>query len=153
MSDTESTENYAKTRLERGWKRYERKRPRSLIPYGKSISGKPLELRSLRWLLPWTIWDYPGVQAGSMQVLSGRVALETLRSWWKGYHRMPRWAADAIGDAIEARLVVGYALLKELRAYSDSKPDRRYGPGFRAIDPETGLSGRPRVGRKKAKEV
>lgn len=108
----------------------------------------------MRWVLPWTVWDYPGVQAGSLQLLGGRFALETLRSWWKGYGRMPAWAAVALADAIEVRVLAGLDLIAELRLYAAERANRpKSGPGFRKVDPVTGMDGRSKIGRRKAKEV
>ena len=154
MSDSQTTEKPNEIAANRGWIRYERKTRRSLIPFRKSL-GKPLTARACHWLLPWTISDYPGFQRGSVEVLGGKAALETLRAWWKGRVPLAGWAALEMAEAIEARCMAGQALIVELRAYAAERANRRKGgPGFRAIDPVTGLSGRSNVGkRRKVKEV
>jgi hypothetical protein len=90
-----------------------------------------------------------------VEALGGIYTLETLVAWTRGNRDMSAIGADHLANVIEARLRAGTRLLTELRAYSANRALRpKAGPGFRAIDPETGLSGRPRVGRKrKVKEV
>jgi hypothetical protein len=104
--------------------------------------------------LPWNIADYPGLQKGAVELFGGRYALETMRGWWKGNFPMPKAAALMLADAIRARCEAGERLIAELEAYAVANPPKRPAVGFRAIDPETGLSGRPRVGwKRKVKEV
>jgi hypothetical protein len=82
--------------------------------------------------------------------------LDTLKSWAKSDKQpMSGRGALLLAGQIRTRAKAGLALAFELEHYAASRANRRKaGPGFRAIDPETGLSGRPRVGRKrKVKEV
>jgi hypothetical protein len=139
----------------RGLRSYIRKRPRSLIPYDMNRGPVLLFVRAWRWLLPWTQHDYPGRQKGIVEALGGQYTLNTLREWQKGKKPMSRVAAGLLADVIEARCKLGMILVEELEDYAAKASLRaKAGPGFRAIDPETGLSGRPRVGRKrKVKEV
>src|SRR5271155_4370404 len=102
----------------RGPRSYARKIPRSLIPRFIPHGNRPLSHRALRWLLPWTIADYPGFERGSLATLSGLYALETLRAWWKGACPMPAVAALMLADAMDARIKAGRALVLELRAYA-----------------------------------
>ena len=139
----------------RGWQRYIRKRPRSLIPPIKTIGGNRLSKRSIGWVLPWSIADYPGKQVGAIELLGGKVCLETIRQWNRGNDPLPGWAALVIADAIRSRAKAGLALVAELEAYAEANPRKKPAPGFRAVDPVTGQDKRGgKVGRKrKVKEV
>jgi hypothetical protein len=133
---------------------YTRKTQRSLTPPRRAIGAKPLFVRGVHWILPWSIADYPGIQRGTLQLFGGRVALETVRSWRKGYRGFPAWAALALAEAIEVRVLSGLDLITELRAYAAERANRpKSGPGFRKVDPVTGMDGRSKIGRRKAKEV
>jgi hypothetical protein len=80
------------------------------------------------------------------------VPYPTIRSWIEGRRAVPQWAYDTLAGYLEKRGGQMLALARGLRDLAKKRPAAR--PGFRAIDPETGLSGRPRVGRKrKVKEV
>lgn len=137
-----------------GLRSYIRRKPRSLIPHVIPKGTRPLFVRGLSWVLPWTIADYPGIQKGTVDLLGGKVGLETVRSWRKGYRGFPAWAALAIAEAIEVRCRSGYALIEELRAYAAVQALKpKSGPGFRKVDPVTGMDGRPKIGRRRAKEV
>lgn len=141
-------------RAERDWQTYTRKFPRSLIPKRYLSGTKPLETRATKWILPWGMRDYPGMQLGSLELFAGRVALETLRAWWKGNRRMPDWAALMLAEAIKVRLASGAALVVELEAYAAERAGRpKSGPGFRKVDPVTGQDGRPKIGRRRPKEL
>lgn len=149
----ESLESYREKAKANGWQRYERKHPRSLAPSLKTVGAGRLSKRSLGWVLPWSISDYPGKERGAVELLGGRAALESIRQWNRGNDPMPAWAANLIADAIEQRMKSGAALVEELRSYAASRPARKVTPGFRFVDPVTGLDKRSRVGRKRTKEV
>ena len=139
----------------RGLRSYVRKRPRSLNPKHIAHGNKPLSIRGVRWVLPWNIDDYPGLQRGAVEVFGGHYALETLRAWWKGNAPMSARGALMLSEAIRARCEAGERLIAELEAYAEANPPRKPSAGFRALDPITGMDRRGgRVGRKrKAKEV
>jgi len=140
----------------RGYERYKRKRPRSLVPYDNGVGKLYLFTRAMRWLLPWTMADYPGRQRGIVEALGGRYTLETCRAWLRGNVPMSRVAAGVLADHVEARCKVGMALVEELNAYAarEKARQKRRGVGFRAIDPQTGMDKRGgRVGRKRTKEL
>lgn len=139
----------------RGPQMYARKRPRSLTPKHVAHGGKPLAVRGVKWVLPWNIDDYPGLQRGAVELFAGQYALETLRGWWKGNDRLPARAALMLVEAIRARCEAGERLIAELEAYAEANPRKKPAPGFRAVDPVTGQDKRGgKVGRKrKVKEV
>jgi len=152
MSSTEEAVKPTTTRPE-GWQPYIRKHPRSLVGWRKLLPTRPLFVRAFYWMLPWDIGGYPGKQRGAVELFGGRWSLRAIRSWRDGERSFPAEAALILADAIEARLLSGRALLVELRAYAAEKGPRKSGVGFRAIDPVTGQSGRPKVGRRKVKEL
>lgn len=154
MPDSQTVEKPHEKPPWRGWQGYTRKRPRSLIPYHSVVGTKPLFVRAMGWLLPWGMRDYPGKQIGMVQALAGRYTLGTLLMWSKGRKPMSAIGALALADMIEMRLASGYALERELRAYAAERANRpKSGPGFRKVDPVTGMDGRPKIGRRRAKEV
>ena len=55
--------------------------------------------------------------------------------------------------ALRSRAKAGMALVEELEAYAVANPPKRAAPGFRAIDPVTGMDGRPKIGRRRPKEL
>ena len=152
---SKESENRTETRANNGWQRYIRKRPRSLIPPIKTVGGNRISKRSIGWVLPWSIADYPGKQVGAIELLGGKVCLETIRQWNRGNDPLPGWAALVIADAIRSRAKAGLALVAELEAYAEANPRKKPAPGFRAVDPVTGQDKRGgKVGRKrKVKEV
>jgi hypothetical protein len=153
MREAETAQKPLEIADKHGLRSYVRKRPRSLSPKYIAHGAKPIAVRGTRWVLPWNIDDYPGLQKGAVELFGGRYALETMRGWWKGKQVMPAAAALMLSEAIRARCEAGDRLIAELEAYALANPPKRPAVGFRAIDPETGLSGRPKVGRKRAKEV
>lgn len=150
----ESLESYRERALANGWQSYVRKRPRSLVPYRKGFGAKPLLVRGVQWILPWSISDYPGKLRGSVEVFNGKWALETILSWQKGYRQLPAEAAMMLAAAIKARCEAGAVLIAELETYAAERVNRpKSGLGFRKVDPVTGLDKRSRVGRKRTKEL
>lgn len=102
------------------------------------------------WLVPWTKADFPGVYKGLVEILGWRVSIGTMRSWLDGRRNTPSWAAQVLGDAIEARLAQGQDVLVKLRAYQVEKELIEAQPkGFRLIDPVTGTDGRNKHGKSK----
>lgn len=154
MSEPTQTNQTSERPDKYGLRSYTRKRPRSLIPYTMVAGTKPLFVRALAWLLPWSIHDYPGKQRGMVEALGRLYTLETLKMWCKGRKPMSAVGALALAEVISVRLVSGASLVAELRHYAEIRSKMpRQGPGFRKVDPITGQDGRPKIGRRRAKEV
>ena len=135
--------------LWRGRYKHIRKYARTLVPR-RVATVRTVERRSVDWMLPWGMDDYPGKAKGMAQLVP-RASLHTVQAWLKGNRRAPGWAREAIAAYIEERCRVGLALVAELR---ESGPERSArGTGFARLDPVTGMDRRPKSGRRTVKEV
>ena len=108
--------------------------------------------RSLAWLLPWTVWSYPGLRKGILEVLGWRVAWQTVACWRRGERATPIWACRVISGHIRARCEKGLALADELDATvtaGEISFPRRI--GFCVVD-EDGLNKRNHVGINRKKD-
>lgn len=77
--------------------------------------------RALMWLFPWTRRSYPGLHRACSGLAGGRVVYQSIHFWRTGKTPVPVWYAEILADTIEARVMSGDALLKELREYIEVK--------------------------------
>lgn len=73
--------------------------------------------RASEWCCPWSVFSYPGHNRGVRTILGHEVPNSTLCNW-KATGRFPVWVAERLAHYIEARCMVGLALVSELREYA-----------------------------------
>lgn len=139
-SRPETREDSAKT--QRVWRDYIRRTPRSLVP-SVPRAYDSLFARSMGWVLPWSVSDYPGILRGSVELLGGRAGKWAVRAWRQGRNPMPDWVARMMADYLRRRIEAGQALVAELEAY---RAPERQKTGVCRVDPATGRDGRNRTG-------
>lgn len=103
--------------------------------------------RSVRWLIPWTKWTFPGLDRGSVRLMPRNVSMWTVRSWRTGHRALPVDIAEGMLDHIRSRCFSGQLLIQELEDYikaQRAKPKRLM--GCCEMDEFTGL---PKRGRRK----
>jgi hypothetical protein len=131
-----------------------RKYPRSIVPRYPNKKAASKLGQAARWLLPWERRDYPPRKKAMQELLKGRAAKDTVASYLYGKRRIPAWVSTAVADAIEQRIKDGAAIVAQLRLEARLAEQRKAFPGFRAVDPVTGLSGRSKAGhRRKTREA
>jgi hypothetical protein len=74
--------------------------------------------RAVRWILPWTVRNYPGVHRGMVELMGMHVTYSAIKGWRTGRRPMSRWAADTMATAIRARCRKGLELAAELDEWS-----------------------------------
>lgn len=131
-----------------------RKFPRSFVPR-RLMQGEPsLFHRAASWLLPWARWqDYPGRGRGLAEALGGLLTLSSVRTYMKRPQPFSARVALALRDLIVARVERGQALAAELEWYAaehEAAELRRRQAGFMRVDSVTGLSGRPKTGKRRS---
>jgi hypothetical protein len=135
------------------WRQFVPRRfPRSYVPRASRAKEPTLLLRSIRWLLPWEMQDYPGIYRGAVEVLGGLLTKETLRTYIKRRKPVSEAVARALHRAISVRMEAGAALLHELEqaiADGDERRRRKREAGLMRVDPVTGLSGRQKAGKRR----
>ena len=70
--------------------------------------------RAVRWILSWTVRNYPGVHRGMVQLLGMHVTYSAIKGWRMGRRPLPGWAADTMATTIRARCRKGLELADEL---------------------------------------
>jgi len=126
-----------------------RKYPRSIAP--RTIAdGSNVADSAVRWLIPWTSNDYPGIGRGIEQMTG------IPRSSWKHYRyarrRLSKRAASILANVIESRVAAAVLILAELREVERTYVDRRTIPsGWQVVRERGGLvtDGRPKRSRRK----
>ena len=102
---------------------------RSFVPLYPFRYGTLLD-RAVRWLLPWELREYPGLNRGASEALP-EVAASTLFAVRRGRRRLMPHVAAHLADMIEADCARGMALVAELRAV-EAEPNR-VPKGFREV--------------------
>jgi hypothetical protein len=75
----------------------------------------------VRWFLPWTVRNYPGVRRGMVELLGRRVTYSAVKGWRVGRRPMPAWAAQVFADAIRTRCRAGAELATELEEWAQHR--------------------------------
>jgi hypothetical protein len=70
--------------------------------------------RAARWILPWTVRNYPGVRRGLVELMGMHVTYSAIKGWRTGRRPLSRWAADTMASTIRARCRKGLELAAEL---------------------------------------
>ncbi len=136
----------------RAWPNYTRQRERSLTATTKPASNNLCD-HAWRWILPWSIDNYPGLRRGILEVLGNAWTWSAVRHWRSARRRMPVLAAQRFRDYIAGRCEQGMALVTELDKYIaefERKP-----AGWQVVKDRDGdgstRDGRNRVGKRKVK--
>ena len=96
-----------------GLHKYLRRGSRAFAP--APLTGRDtLCERAVRWILPWTVRNYPGVHRGMVQLLGMHVTYSAIKGWRMGRRPLPGWAADTMATTIRARCRKGLELADEL---------------------------------------
>ena len=74
--------------------------------------------RAVRWILPWTVRNYPGVRRGMVELLGRRVTYSAIKGWRVGRRPMPAWVASVVADSICERCRAGTDLAAELKEWA-----------------------------------
>ena len=90
--------------------------PRRRIPTAWRDDAK-LASRALNYLWPWPKHAYPGIRKGTALSLGRQLTWGAVRHWFTGRNPLPAWAAEALAEAIEARVAVGAEIAADLRAH------------------------------------
>lgn len=146
MANPDTTQE--RPRADRGSRFVPRKFPRSYIPRIPVPGDVGLFRRSVRWLLPWTMRDYPGIERGTLEALGNRWTRWSVREYMRDRAPVSRRLAQVLREAIRVRVESGLALMAELDRIADQPP--RAHVGFMRVDQVTGLSGRSDVGKRRA---
>jgi hypothetical protein len=77
--------------------------------------------RAVRWFLPWTVRNYPGVRRGMVELLGRRVTYSAIKGWRTGRRPMPAWVASVMADTIRARCRAGAELATELEEWAQHR--------------------------------
>jgi hypothetical protein len=153
MVDQPQSENAAVRRPERQWngrESYQRRYRRSLVPRA-NICNTNLTSEALEWFLPWHIHDYPGKIRGLSDLLGVRISSDRRQAWRNGRNGMPVWALERLLAYIRQRCATGMSLAARLEAHIAERAlvgPQRY--GVCAVDPVTGLDGRPARAKRRA---
>lgn len=148
-NDTNQAPDTAET-LDRAWKTQARAVHKSFVPLFSSRLGTLLD-RSIRWLLPWELREYPGIAFGASEALP-EISPHTIRAVRRGKRRLMPHVAAHLADMIEGDCKRGMALVEELRKV-EVEPNR-VPSGFRAVkDWGDGVVTDARGKRKRARKV
>lgn len=88
---------------------------RSLVPPARHRYLVVFE-RLGRALLPWDVWNYPGIQRGITEVYGGRVSYATIKHWRFGTRPVPVWAGEIIIAYARQRVAALTAAADEMEA-------------------------------------
>ena len=102
---------------------------RSFVPLYPFRYGTLLD-RALRWLLPWELREYPGLNRGASEALP-EITSQTIFAVRRGRRRLMPHIAAHLADMIEADCKRGLALVEELRRV-EAEPSRMV-KGFREV--------------------
>ena len=80
--------------------------------------------RAVRWFLPWTVRNYPGVRRGTVELLGSRVTYSAIKGWRSSRRPMPAWVASVMADNIRARCRAGTDLAAELEQWAEHRAQR-----------------------------
>jgi hypothetical protein len=97
----------------RGLRNHLRRGPRTFAP--PPLTGRETVCeRAARWILPWTVRNYPGVRRGLVELMGMHVTYSAIKGWRTGRRPLPRWAAETMATTIRARCRKGLELAAEL---------------------------------------
>ncbi len=125
--------------------------------YARSIAPRPVKERgtaldkATRWLVPWGLYDYPGMRRGIAQLIGGLYAWTTIRDYRTGHRRISGKCAAVFASVIEQRCAVGLAIAAELREIERTYVDGRTKPsGWQVVRDRGGIvtDGRPKRTRR-----
>jgi hypothetical protein len=94
--------------------------PRNHLRHGARAFAPPslgrdtLCERAARWILPWTVRNYPGLRRGLVELMGTHVTYSAIKGYRTGRRPLPRWVADWMAATIRARCSKGMALAAEL---------------------------------------
>jgi hypothetical protein len=98
-----------------------------LKPSARTFAPPPLTERQtlgervVRWFLPWTVRNYPGVRRGMVELLRGRVTYSAIKGWRTARRPMPAWVAQVLAEAIRTRCRAGDELASELEQWAERR--------------------------------
>ncbi len=101
----------------RARRKYHPSQHRTIAPPSLLGRGGSLGDRVTRWILPWTLRQYPGFKSGISELLGYYWSWSAIRDWRTGRHNMPKMAAQRFRDYIAGRCEQGLALVAELDKY------------------------------------
>ena len=103
----------------------EKSRPHKYLGQGSRAFAPPpltgrdtLCDRAARWILPWTVRNYPGVHRGLVESMGMHVTYSAIKGWRTGRRPLSRWAACAMATTIRARCRKGLELATELEEWA-----------------------------------
>jgi hypothetical protein len=90
--------------------------------------------RAVRWILPWTVRNYPGVRRGMVQLFGSRVTYSAVKGWRTGRRHMSAAYVEVLAHSIRCRAEQGLALAQELDDYAAKRrAEPRRAGGFQII--------------------
>jgi hypothetical protein len=104
-----------------------RGQPNHVKPSARTFAPPPLTgrdtlgERAVRWILPWTVRNYPGVRRGMVEVLGRHVTYSAVKGWRVGRRPMPAWAAQILAHTIQTRCRAGADLAAELEQWAQHR--------------------------------
>jgi hypothetical protein len=102
---------------QRGPANYLRRRSRAFAP--PPLTGRDtLCERATRWILPWTLRNYPGVRHGMVELMGMHATYSAIKGWRTGRRPLPHWAAITMATTIRARCRKGLELAEELEEWA-----------------------------------
>jgi len=117
-----------------------------LKPSRRTLAPPPLTERdtlvehAVRWILRWTVRNYPGVRRGIVELFGGRASYSAIKGWRTGRRRMPADYAELLGRYIRTRAERGLELAKELDDYAAKRrAEPRRPRGFEVVRERDGI--------------
>jgi len=105
----------------------QRGRTKCLKPSKRTLAPPPttgrtsLVERVVRWSLPWTTRNYPGIRRGLIELLGTRVTYSAIKGWRVDRRPLPAWAALLMAKSIRLRCSAGNELAAELEQWAKDR--------------------------------